>query len=982
MIGKKIHINAGTNRCCASAFHGTVKNGLGQYGLFAVCVICYIAGCAMAIDVSTDDGLALSLGPGGEILSCRIDGHELLQTGVSGGMFVADVQDIPAREDLLGENLGFEQIEAGNPVGWRVGPNWEIDRQVAHSGVTSIRVTVPDTGTLRSGPLAIEVPVQPNTPYRVGLWLRTEGCAPAFYIEQYDAEGRSHRDYPQITVSHGRKNDDWFQLSRSFTTAFFCRRIRVYCNVWDQAGTAWVDDVSIVCLEDDYLSPQRLATGTVSVTADHTEQLCDLDDLSLRLETVYRAEPDMIIVDGEVEDTSGTDRAVTVSFRLPIDASGWTWFDDIQNDQVMEDGARYGTARLLGEKDPTQRRTIALYPFAALGNGATALALAVPMDAPRAFRLCYDSERGFFVNYEFGLSQATEKFPGKATFQFCVYRIDPQWGFRSAAQRYYESHPEYFVKRVEREGSLGGMLDLGTIAPSDVVIPVFVDFDWQNRERVPAHRRELAKVLRYTEFTGWWGWAIGIRPAQAEQQPTPEQAWHHVEELANGDPPNEVALCLLNCALHDRDGRRRLHWDYQPQWGGYNYLCNPDPEIVGIGGGQVNRYTLTYDREVSEVARYNLDGMRYDNPIVFATDNFRREHFQWADHPLVFDHHSKRPVLCQDFSAYECARAIANDMHAQGKLVGSNYTPAGYPSDLFRIELLDVIESETLWTWPTNAKLALQRTLAGQKTVCMSAQEAKRDWPLDRIEAEMKQAMFYGTFYYLSSVPELHNRWMPLTQRLAKAGWEPITHAWCPALEPMVERFGRRADRNLHFTLRNETDETRSVDLILDAAALGLDTVPHPDVWLMRDAHTPEPLVVDRTDTDWRVGVSVSARDTAVVRVATPFGLAFDRLDAVRDALRKSANYREALRDAGVAAAYPDYEGLIESVQIVQEMLRGPEVEAMQILTRLQTMERSLAGLDVFATSIPTVDWSVRLSECTAEALSGISAAVNVLSEQ
>jgi hypothetical protein len=170
----------------------------------------------------------------------------------------------------------------------------------------------------------------------------------------------------------------------------------------------------------------------------------------------------------------------------------------------------------------------------------------------------------------------------------------------------------------------------------------------------------------------------------------------------------------------------------------------------------------------------------------------------WADHPLAFDHRSRRPVIPLDFSSYEAAEALADDMHDRGKLVGSNYTPVDYPSDMFHIQLLDVIESETLWTWPTNTKLALQRTLASQKIVCMSAQEEKKDWPAERIESEMKQAMFYGTFYYLSTVPDLHNRWFPLTTRLAQSGWEPVTHARCPILGPMVERFGRFADRNLH----------------------------------------------------------------------------------------------------------------------------------------------------------------------------------------
>lgn len=944
--------------------------------LTTTCYICLCAAWATAAEVATSDGLMLDLGPGGEVVSCRIDNRQLLRIGTRGGIFVADVKDIPTRDDPLGDNLSFEQVEAGNPVGWNVGHAWQLDRRIAHTGAVSMRVSVRNS---RSGSLAINVPTKPNTPYRVALWLCTKGCAPSLYIEQYDTQGQMHGDYPQIIVSHGRTNEDWFQLSHSFTTAFFCRKIRVRCNVWDQTGTAWLDDVSIVCLEDDYVSPQQRVEGEVHSTSDRVEQICELTDLSLRVRTVYQAGPDMITVDGEIEDTSGQDRAVTVSFRLPIDASGWNWFNDIQNILVIEDDRRYGSARLLDGQDPTQRRTIALYPFSAIGNGETALALAVPMDQPRVFRLCYDSELGYFVNYEFGLTQAAKKFPGKAEFQFHIYRIDPRWGFRSAAQRYYEFYPQFFIKRAVREGALGNMVNFDTIPPSDVVVPAFADFD--RRESIAANQRELVKLLQYTEFIGWWGWALGITTEQAEHKSTPEEAWTHVEELTHRDPPDKVALSILNCALHDRNGNRKLHWDYVPEWGGYNYLCNPDPEITGIGG-KINRFSLTYEREVSEVDTFELDGMRFDNPIVFATDNFRREHFQWADHPLAFDHISKQPVIPLDFSSFECAKAIANDMHSRGKLVGSNYTPVNYPSDIFQIQLLDVVESETLWTWPTNAKLSLQRALASQKIVCMSSQEAKSNWSSDQIEREMKQAMFYGTFYYLSTVPGLYNRWIPLTGRLARAGWEPITYARCPALGPMVERFGRFDDRNLHFTLRNEDEEEKLVELMIDANALDLQATPRPGIWLMRDAHTHELLEADKDGSLWRINLTVPAKDTVVLRVATSFGLALDHLAVVPDLLLKAVKYRDSLREANVATECPDFETLIEWIHALESMLTIRDVQLSNVRAQFQSIIAAFSESDVQPKTDETLWWTERLTVCTVAAQREISAALSSLLDQ
>jgi hypothetical protein len=192
-----------------------------------LCFLCLCPVWAAAAEIVTDDGLALTFGAGGEVISCRIDGRELLRIGVPGGVFVADVKGIPSREDLMAENLDFEDIQAGRPVGWDVGPGWQIDRQVAHSGAASMRVSIPGDIPTRSGSVAIDISVRPNVPYRVDLWLRTEGCHPSFYIEQYDAQGAPHRDYPQIVISHDRENEEWFQLSHSFVTAFFCHKIRL-----------------------------------------------------------------------------------------------------------------------------------------------------------------------------------------------------------------------------------------------------------------------------------------------------------------------------------------------------------------------------------------------------------------------------------------------------------------------------------------------------------------------------------------------------------------------------------------------------------------------------------------------------------------------------------------------------------------------------------------------------------------------------------
>ncbi len=155
-------------------------------------------------DLATKDGLGLTLDSTGSVKSCRVDDFELLRPGAAGGFFVADVGGIPAQEVELLSSPGFEQVRDGKPVGWSAGGGWSVDGEVARSGKTSMRVRIPGPETRSSGDLSVEVPVKPNTPYRVSMWVRTEGVAPPLYIVQLDSRGKQHRDYPQSCVSHDR----------------------------------------------------------------------------------------------------------------------------------------------------------------------------------------------------------------------------------------------------------------------------------------------------------------------------------------------------------------------------------------------------------------------------------------------------------------------------------------------------------------------------------------------------------------------------------------------------------------------------------------------------------------------------------------------------------------------------------------------------------------------------------------------------------
>jgi hypothetical protein len=936
--------------------------------LFLAAMVLPVAG--WALDLRTADGLGLQLNAAGAVTGVRLGAAEAPLSG-AGGFFVADVAGIPPGDQELLPNPGFEVLDAGLPVGWNVGNDWSLDTTAAHTGTACMRVYVPGPEKACSGALAVTVPVQPNRLYRVSMWLRTQRSAPYLYVVQQDAAGAGRDDTPQICVSHARTNSDWFPLTHTLVTAPFCRVLRVYTNLWEQTGEAWVDDVSVTAIDADLISPQQPVVGELQPVPDGVRQQCVLAGQGLTLEATTTVRGDCLEIAGVIADTTGRERALTLSYRLPITGVGWRWFDDLRSSQPVEPALIYGSARPFGE-----RRTLALYPFAALGSEQAALALAVPMDMPRVFRLCFEAGKGFFINYEFGLSPEALKTPGRASFRFLLYRLDPQWGFRSAARRYYDLFPQFFSTRLSRPGPAGFMVAPEMANAPGYCFPAVAIWDYNQRASLDAYRRELTGLFSYTEFAGWWGWALGITAAAAASKPSAAEAWAHVEGLAAAKPPNDAAQCIVNCAPYDRDGKPVLSESYMPEWGGYNYTCNPDPEITG-SSNDVNRYRLTCSREVAQVDGYGLAGLYIDCVFVATTDNFRREHFRTADHPLAFDHISKRPVLPLPFSVYECTQALCDDMHARGKAVLSNYSVTDCPTDMFCIRFIDLIGNEMLGTWTTDTKFSLQRVLAYRKPISMSWQEAKSAWPEATLERELKQAMFYGTYYHLSTLsPVLQERWAPLTDRLARAGWEPITLAEVAA-PVLVERFGRSAERNLHFTLRGGSVATAAARLQLDAAALGLARATDQELWLARDASGFEPLTTERAGARWTVAVPVPAGDTVVVRVGSPRDLGLDFLLAVPELLRLALNYREALLAANVAVAGPDYAAALKATEEAIDQVRagaGASLAAIEAAMAPPLVQPAEAG------DAERAAWPQRLSRRDAEVRARLRAAAPFLS--
>jgi hypothetical protein len=236
------------------------------------------------------------------------------------------------------------------------------------------------------------------------------------------------------------------------------------------------------------------------------------------------------------------------------------------------------------------------------------------------------------------------------------------------------------------------------------------------------------------------------------------------------------------------------------------------------------------------------DGVYIDSYEFWANSiDYDANHFANMDIPLVFDAQSCRVGALTVFSTFAWQREMARRMHAEGKFMFANGALANYDMPA---AFLDVLGTETNWmpngTWQpmTDAELCFRRALSAQKPYCFLMNTHYDDFTLALTERYMQRSLAYGMFpgffsenastncyfatpkWYEPARP-LFKKYLPLIQTIAKAGWEPVTHAKSDDTAIYVERFGRPESGTVYFTVLNDSSQPRRASVEIDSAALG-----------------------------------------------------------------------------------------------------------------------------------------------------------------
>jgi len=791
-------------------------------------ILALIAWRCAATTVSTDDGLNLRFAAGGDIEAVAVDGAELPSGGLLGGFWAAEVT---AGGEELVANGGLEQDadEDGVPDGFVSGGVWERDGTVARSGEWSMRAHIPGPEDGNSGSFGVIVPVDGGGTYLASFWLKCEGRGGHYgtssgYLQQRDAEGNRTTNVFQQMMGGGVSGDsDWRRVSVAVTTEGDTRRLYIRTDIYRGHGTLWADDFSIIRLG----APARhLPTRA---TQDGDGLRLSGRDQGLEIDATVRPGGSMLRLDGTLRSTEPRDRCIRLSWRLPIAAEGGTWWNDIGTAKAIEPGGAYSYTAPLGSHGP-----FSIHPFSsvAMPDRSAALSMAVPMHPPRPFRLSYSAAAGLCVEWDLALSELPEAFPRSADFHAVVYRHDPEWGLRSAAERYYELFPEYFNVRVPKFGNWY-YADLSELErPEDFGLAYN---EYIQRGTAEADHEWGNLVFGYTEPWGWWGWALGLHPQEEDPQPGYDEMVAILEEKAadeealaeEGMNPTRVAHTIINSSIRDREGRY-VFKGYVARWGGYNWILNPSPHAVEEG--KLSRFEVTYDWEIERKLGWGADGIYLDSitKAWTAVPNFRAEHLRRSRHPLTFNALDAVPAQLGVWNQYEFVQHVSEDLHGRGKLLMANIFPYNW---VFFNHLLDVMGHE-VWGADNLDRMRVERTLAYHKPYCWLMQQGDDFGAPEDRERWMQAAMLYGIAPNIvggTRDVERYERWRPLYRRymptiiaLCEAGWEPVTHARADSPELLLERFGPR-DGALYLTARNPGEEPLTATVSVDWRRLGVE---------------------------------------------------------------------------------------------------------------------------------------------------------------
>jgi hypothetical protein len=519
-----------------------------RIGSLVLLVIGFVAGSASAITLSTGDRLSVTFSDAdGAVTSVSVGGLPVaLIVGEPGGWsvrvgnpispFVVQHSDFDAGAGSVVSARNAYWDDYGSYVSW-----------VSDGGIDDSGHLLLGDGSTEGAGMAMALPVAVGAAgkLKISWWARSASTETTHIlcVRIYDAQGQditsssntpSGWSYTGTSLAHGvwgfgcSQADTWEYFERTYGVSTDAAYVRVSLRHWTGGDhLLHVDDFHLDAVGGIEWGERVAVAGPVVPIDDAFSQSVDVVGMDLHVDTTMRAVGGYIETEAALQDLSAplTDRAIQLDWTLPVKALRKRWWDDIDTWRPITMGTLYRNTF------DHNRHPISYYPFSSISGSEFGLSLAVPQEVPTPQRFEYDADVGLSSVWEIGLSPVTVKLgPGHATVAATLYGHDPAWGFRAAAQRYYERFPEYFEKRTTREGAW-----LYPIHPSQIPDPLDFGFAFHETNPVSDAELDLCHQLGIGVFYYTTPWDVWQPWGDDPDKPPYEERVARLEEWAATD---------------------------------------------------------------------------------------------------------------------------------------------------------------------------------------------------------------------------------------------------------------------------------------------------------------------------------------------------------------------------------------------------------------------------------------------------------------
>ncbi len=595
-------------------------------------------------------------------------------------------------------------------------------------------------------------------------------------------------------------------------------------------------------------------------------------------------------------------RGVLLRLNLPVDAISWRWHDDMQTVRDIGPSQVYENVRSLRAwpdlpewaDKPSLRIGAANRNFCTVLTGPVGLCLAVPLDRPCIFRTAYDPiSRRLQLVYDLALSPDTDP-PNQWSFQFVLYACDPEWGFRSALQRYYGLYPDFFKVHVNQPGMWMAFSPLSQIDNVN-------EFRFRFQEGAPETAYDDAIGVLDAPYLTHGGQFANIPEHDPEKDPLPPHG--RLVEVMTGTFRRRTGSDQMYPAvgLYDREGK--LDVTKTRVYGHIIAQFNIDPDLP-YGAWTLDQADRRTER-TREQSGGRLDGFYYDG--LSQGLNYRTEHFRYSKAPPMWDPVAGKPVLNNFFSSCEFAKAAAERLRGQGQVTMMN---GAFGASFYVAPWLDLFGGET-GLRISREQMNYARTITWHKpmlTLLKGNFEQVRDHA--QIELFHKRALAYGIFpgffdwppsglgpggrywdhpEYYERDRSIFRKYQPLVQTLAGAGWEPVTHARSSFDGVFVERFGPGEDGIVWLTLLNDDAQPYATTLTIDSQAQGID----PEAVQCMDVVSGRAIDLRRKGGALVTDLDISADSVMMLQIASRRQAALWRLGECAETVELGMTMRE-----------------------------------------------------------------------------------------